>query len=233
MIISLTTDFQLFLNAELTGYVWLVVEGWFVLSILWSISFILQLRIWALYNHSRIIGIFLISCSLVQVTVVSVFCGLGARDSRVEVERVGFLRRCKITTIPNFMTGFWISLLCLEAILCSLTLVKAIGHYLHTSCVRRERLRYVLLRDSLLYSLLSAAIYTYCLVNWLQNLADSLDATTGLAIAVPCVMAGRMMINIRKVYAETLTAVTQEEHELAIMFRDSAATTTTATLACI
>jgi len=192
-------------------FVWLAFEGWFNLSIIVAVELILQLRIYALFNQSRKIGAVLVFTSFVQILS---FCMLGVAltmDVRgIVAEDQGFLHRCGFNSVSRISGVFWLGLLGFEGVLLVLGCVKAVEYYRSPSRMS-QRLHYVLLRDSLIYTLVIGLIYGVNIHTWVQYLPDILDPSCGFVIALPSTMVGRMMISVRKVYTESLDVFSETE----------------------
>ncbi|KAF8908555.1 hypothetical protein CPB84DRAFT_163287 [Gymnopilus junonius] len=190
-----------------SGIIWLALQGWICLSIIISIEtlhypVILQLRVYALFNRTRKISILLWATSLTQVVFITVSGVISSKDATITSERNGNLQRCKLGNVTGLSVLFWVGLLILELVVFVLGLFKAVEYYQSPSRPG-EQLHFVLLRDSMMYTLMIAIIYGVNIHCWLVYLPNALDASSGLVIAIPSTMACRMMINVRKVHVQS------------------------------
>ncbi|KDR72716.1 hypothetical protein GALMADRAFT_762380 [Galerina marginata CBS 339.88] len=176
-------------------FFWLTVEGWFNVTIIFAVELILQLRIYALFNQSRKIAAVLVITSVIQILL---FCFLGVAlttDVRgIVAQNQGYLQRCGFDTVSRISVIFWIGLLGFEGVLLGLGCVKAVEYYRSPSRTS-QKLHYVLLRDSLIYTLVIGAVYGLNIHTWIRYLPNVLDPSCGFVLALPSTMVGRMMIS--------------------------------------
>jgi len=185
---------------------WLRLEGWLGITSTWSVEVILQLRIYALYNRSKVVAFVMVTGFSAQVIFVLCIMGFGSREGEVYAVRWQNLQRCKVTHIPPWTSLLWVALTAYECLLFSLTLYKCIQYYRSrdTIPIAVRSIRNVILLDAVVYSFLTGVIYIANLVVWNLQLQDTLYLITGMAIAFPCLMGSRLMINVRA-HAEPLT----------------------------
>ncbi|KAJ7135705.1 hypothetical protein C8R44DRAFT_976540 [Mycena epipterygia] len=185
--------------SDSVSYSWLRIEGWVGMSISWSTQVILLLRIYALYDGSPRIAALIISAFAVEVfTVIGMF-GFASFHITVVAEAMDNLVRCKVTAIPSWLWLFWVSITSFELLLCVLAVYKGYQRVRLSAQFSSgpQVLQDIMIRDSVLYYLMIQGVYIYNLMFWIKDTKDSLDVLTGLAVALPCVMGSRMMINVR------------------------------------
>jgi len=184
------------------GASWLRVEAWIGLTSSWSVEVILQLRIYALYDRSRKIAVLLLSAFLLQMGCLIALLLFGSLDILVVSESVGYLSRCRAMSVPPLLWLLWVVFLVFECLLCFLAILKAYQRVKTEGKIPFSSggLQDILLRDSVLYYILIMLVYTANIVLWVRQLPDSLDVMTGYAVAFPCVMGSRLMINVRSVH---------------------------------
>ncbi|KAJ7362255.1 hypothetical protein DFH08DRAFT_840570 [Mycena albidolilacea] len=175
-------------------YSWFRLEGGIGMSISWAIQIILQLRIYALYDASPRIGALIVSAFSLEVLAVVGMFGFGSADATVVAEAVGVMVRCNVTAVPAWLWVLWVPVTSFELLLCVLALYKG---YQRVESTGHKALQDILVRDSVLYYLAIQCVYIFNLFCWVKDVEASLEALTALAVALPSIMSGRMMINLR------------------------------------
>ncbi|KAF9563862.1 hypothetical protein CPC08DRAFT_760630 [Agrocybe pediades] len=161
---------------------------------------ILQLRVYALYpDNKRVLRLMVSSFFAAIVASSVVMWRLMSTVQRQGMEPGG--QFCVVERPPaRYSQAFWIPMLLFETLLFILAFVKGyqkrrpFGPFLlHRSC---QRLADVLFRDSVIYFAAIGATYLTCFLIW--TLFPRLSsAPLGLVSAVPCVLANRLVLNLR------------------------------------
>ncbi|KAJ7895541.1 hypothetical protein B0H14DRAFT_2680730 [Mycena olivaceomarginata] len=175
-------------------YSWFRLEGGIGMSISWAIQIILQLRIYALYDASPRIGALIVSAFSLEVLAVVGMFGFGYAEVTVVAEAVGVMVRCNVTAVPAWLWVLWVPVTSFELLLCVLALYKG---YQRVESTGHQALQDILVRDSVMYFLAIQFVYIFNLFCWVKDVEASLEALTALAVALPSIMSGRMMINLR------------------------------------
>ncbi|KDR66617.1 hypothetical protein GALMADRAFT_147830 [Galerina marginata CBS 339.88] len=176
-------------------------QGWTGLVGCMLAEGILQIRIYALYSlNKKILAIMLIcfvGCSATSAWVVwTSLSSFGA--SALPISGGTFCVPFGIS--PHFYV-FWIPMLAFESLLCFLALVrgfqtfKSNGSLFHSG----RQLVGILVRDSLIYFLVICATYLTCLLFWLLAPPTLLEVPVGFSVAMSCVLANRVVLNVREV----------------------------------
>jgi len=153
--------------------------------------------------------VILLSAFLLQIGALISILMFGNLHILVVAETLGYLSRCRAVVVPHLLWLFWVVFLTFEALLCFLAVLKAYeriksqGKLVFSS----GGLQNIMLRDSVLYYILIMIIYTANLVLWIKQLPDSLDVMTGYAVAFPCVMGSRLMINVRRAHYKPMHTI--------------------------
>ncbi|KAF8198515.1 hypothetical protein BJ912DRAFT_1020456 [Pholiota molesta] len=107
--------------------------------------------------------------------------------------------------VPNNVTShfyaFWIPMLAFEFLLCLLALIRGFQTYRSNGSLFRSgrRLVGILVRDSLMYFVVICATYLTCLLIWITASVNFLGVPIGFALAMSCVLANRVVLNVRAV----------------------------------
>ncbi|KAF7349444.1 hypothetical protein MSAN_01734400 [Mycena sanguinolenta] len=182
-----------------TGYSWLRLE----VALECLFHGLSKLRIYALYDSSPRIAAFVVGAFLLQVLAVIGLFGLGSADNTafadcsVVAEAVGNLVRCNVTSVPKWLWVFWVPVTSFEFLLCVLVIYKGYRR------IGSNDLQDILVRDSVMYYLAIQCVYLFNLISWVKDAKASLEVLTALAVALPAIFSGRMMINVRRALAPT------------------------------
>lgn len=183
---------------------WLRAEGWIGMSVIWSTQAILQLRIYALYEGSPKIAALISTLFLMEVVSIISMFAFASVEGQVVAEAMHDMVRCKVTAVPSWIWLFWITMTSFELLLCILALYKGCQRvYLRRQFPDHRVLQDILIRDSVIFYVAIQGIYLFNLACWIRDTKDSLDVLTGLAVALPSVMGGRLMINVRRAMPDT------------------------------
>ncbi|KAF8754047.1 hypothetical protein RHS01_06356 [Rhizoctonia solani] len=132
---------------------------------------------------------------------------------------------CHPVGLPHWFWGYYISPLIFETILLFLTLYKTVGHI--RSKVTKTPVIQLFVRDGVAYfAIMFCTLLSNALI-WLLAPPGLLEAGIGFAIAVPTVMASRILLNLRGLSgtpdSSELSAATREGiHHQAIQYQHGA-----------
>lgn len=160
---------------------------------------ILVTRIYAVYDRNKKLLIILAGCFLAEIasTLVLVDLGLPRGIPRPYSELSG----CYVTNPPALYFMTWIPALTFETFLCLLMLYKAWMTYKgeHTSSLLR-----LIIRDSILYFLtMFVTLLVNCLI-WAFGSENILEIALGWAVAMPCTLGSRLLLNMRARYSQEM-----------------------------
>ncbi|KAF8513369.1 hypothetical protein JB92DRAFT_2924018 [Gautieria morchelliformis] len=167
----------------------------------WSLGKILFIFIYAVYNCSRRLLLVMIAF-LVAAIACSSWLAISTL-STVTLMMVSGTTGCPIGTAPPHAFLCWIPFLIFETFLVALMLCKGWRVY------RSEggtRLLHLIIRDSLCYFwVMLMTLLANCIV-WVT---PSLDPTiaTGCAIAMPCAVGCRLLLNMRERFYKETTSI--------------------------
>ncbi|KAF9537953.1 hypothetical protein CPC08DRAFT_824671, partial [Agrocybe pediades] len=161
---------------------------------------ILQLRIYALYPNNKFVLSLMAALCIASWSASCVLMGLllaQNQDQRFTFTHDGF---CAIIKRLEFSEAVWIPMFLFEVFLCALVVIqgyharKPFGPFsFRKSC---HRLVDIIFRDSIIYFAAIGGIHMTCFVMW--TIAKPLASVPlGYAIAVPCVLANRLVLNLR------------------------------------
>ncbi|KAF9556456.1 hypothetical protein CPC08DRAFT_93203 [Agrocybe pediades] len=168
---------------------------------------ILQLRIYALYPDNKFFLSLMLALFIASWSATSALMIIALLQERIRVQAPTstFIHDqfCSITTVVKFDGSIWIPMFLFEVFLCALVVIKGyharrkpFGPFsFHKSC---QRLGDILYRDSIIYFAAIGCTHITCLIMWTTASATHLSTIPiGYAIAVPCVLANRLVLNLR------------------------------------
>ncbi|KIJ17896.1 hypothetical protein PAXINDRAFT_98073 [Paxillus involutus ATCC 200175] len=126
--------------------IFIYVQGWPASVTVWLVQFILQMRLYALYNKSKKLVVFTGAMYLAEIIAMS---GILLKvDLEVETSNQPLpgITICTALMTPNVLYSFWIPPLVFESILCFLSIwvgVKRSRQYLKPALVKGNRMRLV------------------------------------------------------------------------------------------
>ncbi|KDR69146.1 hypothetical protein GALMADRAFT_282816 [Galerina marginata CBS 339.88] len=174
-------------------------EGWTGLVAAILAQGILQVRIYALYSlNKKILAVMLIcyfACS-----AVSAWMWTDLEILIIIAVPIPGGKFCIPSRAANFYS-FWIPVLSFEFMLFFLAVFRGIGEYrlAGSSMFRGGRsLVGILIRDSVFYFLVIAVAYLISLLFWLSAPSGLVEAPVGYSPAMSCVLANRVLFNIRE-----------------------------------
>ncbi|KDR66289.1 hypothetical protein GALMADRAFT_1161980 [Galerina marginata CBS 339.88] len=169
---------------------------------------ILQIRIYAIYLQNKRILAAMLGCSIASLVTSTWIMGRELSAFTAQAVSVPGGKQCVPKSLMPHFYRFWIPTLCFESFLCSLALIRGLQMFKSIGSLtlyqNGRRLVEILLRDSILYFLAIGATYFTCLVFWLLGPIGFLEIPVGFAMAFPCVLANRMLLNIRSISREVV-----------------------------
>ncbi|KAF8581857.1 hypothetical protein K439DRAFT_194776 [Ramaria rubella] len=162
-----------------------------------SAEVVLAARIYAVYDFNKRLLVALITMGAVE----SVLCLTISLFSLPKMRPIPFPGQtgCYLVTVPSFTFLTWIPALIVEIILLSLMLYRAWGIYIERG---KSSLIRLLVRDSILYFSTNVAILLLNTVIW-ANDQTVIESVTSWALAIPCTMISRLLLNMRSQYYES------------------------------
>lgn len=176
-------------------------QGWTGLVAAMLAQLILQMRIYAMYSLNKAVLVFMVASFLASTLTSAwiMFTALASIETRTINVPLG--KFCMADGIPQNFYTFWIPLIAFEAVLCILALIRGLDAVrTGGSLFRAGRLLVrILIRDSVLYFLVIGATYTACLLIWLAAPITLFEVPIGFSIAMSCVVANRIILNVREI----------------------------------
>jgi len=182
----------------LNYYKW---QGWTGLVACMLAEAILQTRLYALYSLNKKILAFMLTCFALSVSLSAYIMGFVL--SKMAVTAIALPADgmfCLASDIASNFYMFWIPLLAFECLLCGLALFKGL------QTLRRRRsvlssgrfLIVILIRDSIIYFFAICATYLTSLLIWMLAPITLLEVPIGFSLAMSCVLANRVLLNVRE-----------------------------------
>ncbi|KDR65885.1 hypothetical protein GALMADRAFT_260088 [Galerina marginata CBS 339.88] len=200
-------------------------EGWTGLIAAMLAQGTLQIRIYALYSLNKKILALMLICYFA-------FSAISAWIMRTDLESLIIIavqipggKSCIPTRVSNFYS-FWIPVLLFDFMLFFLAVIRGIGEYRSdgSSLFRGGRsLVGILIRDSVFYFLVIALTYLTSLLFWLAAPLGLVEAPVGFCPAMSCVLANRVLFNIREANRRKSSAVSQtDQQEMSLRVQSAA-----------
>ncbi|KAF9552498.1 hypothetical protein CPC08DRAFT_714579 [Agrocybe pediades] len=178
-------------------------QGWTSIIITILAQAILQLRIYALYSKNKRV---LITMGILFILSISgsalVMTGILSRLTGVlyHIPPLGEFCMHNFTKLRIYYT-FWIPSIAFDVFLSVLAISKSFrlrralvrSSFRHTG----EKLVDVFFRDSAIYFVVITATYITCMLVWIIGGSNLTELPLGFAIAFPCVVSNRMVLNLR------------------------------------
>ncbi|KAJ7803759.1 hypothetical protein B0H14DRAFT_1632801 [Mycena olivaceomarginata] len=125
-------------------------------------------------------------------------------------------------TTPPYFAAYWIPILIFEFTLFALTLIKGVQNFRQTnvsvlSGQSGQALLNILVRDSVIYFFIIAAVYTGNAAVWLWADAMLYEASTVFGVILPPMVASKLIFSLQQTFHEKLVS-TSDNHE-SIVFR--------------
>ncbi|KAA1473417.1 hypothetical protein DENSPDRAFT_839882 [Dentipellis sp. KUC8613] len=171
-----------------------------------SVQVILQIRVYALYNRSRRILIFLAVCCALEICTMIILIGVTMKHiSRLPV--VSTSTGCYYEGIFSIYALFWIPALVFEPVLCMLVVWKAWGEdaMVKFGLVARDKIGSTtpklvksIARDSLMYFLVIFAELTVNTVIWAHE-NRYVNIIMPWSCALPSILGSHLFLSMREV----------------------------------
>jgi len=170
---------------------------------------ILQLRIYAMYGRSKKIMILLVTSfflSCVGSIIILTEELLGDQVVSTPLPGLPFLQ-CLTEALPSFWWTFWLPTLAFELLLFGLALYKGFESIRAQSSMGGWSLGKntldILVQDSIFYFLVVFSTYLANFLFWTIGGVKLISVILGFTVAMPSVMAQRLLLNIRHNYHHT------------------------------
>ncbi|CAA7268893.1 unnamed protein product [Cyclocybe aegerita] len=177
-------------------------QGWTGLIGCMLAEGILQIRLYALYSLNKkvlvlMLSLFIISSATSGWIMGSALSKISARA--IELPRGG--KFCVPSGVSDTFYTFWIPMLAYEFLLCMLALIRGFQTFKTNGSLFQSgrQLVGILVRDSVLYFLVICSTYLTCMLVWLLAPTSLLEVPVGFSVAMSCVLANRVVLNVRKV----------------------------------
>jgi len=141
------------------------------------------------------VGTFLLTSSASAIIMGIVLSGITATAQ--PIQGVMF---CVPHGTPDYFYAFWVPMIVFESLLCGLALFRGLQSFLSEGplFLSGRKLVSVLIRDSVLYFVVIFATYFTNLLVWVAAPVGLLEVPIGFSIAMSCVLANRMVLNVRE-----------------------------------
>lgn len=178
---------------------WFQWLGYSALPIQFSAGAILVVRLYALYDRSKIISRTLMVLLFAQVTASATFIGIESRRF-TKLALPGGYTGCMPVSVDHNMWIYWIPPICFEAIVAILSLHKVAETFCKNQHHSIMRLWKTMLRDSMVYICgIFIALSVNCLLVGLgQASRGTFWVFPGCVFPVHSILGCRMLINIRE-----------------------------------
>jgi len=182
-------------------------QGWTGLVACVLAEIILQMRLYALYSLNKKILALMVTSFIVTSTMSGIIMGRVLASITATARPFAFLRLeplsdvvfCDPSNISSRFFTFWIPMLANECLLCFLALVRGCQTFRSGGTLFRSsrRLVGILIRDSVLYFIVIMSTYLTCLLVWILGRQTLLEVPIGFSVAMSCVLANRIILNVR------------------------------------
>ncbi|KAF9552411.1 hypothetical protein CPC08DRAFT_714634 [Agrocybe pediades] len=179
-------------------------QGWTSIVVTMLAQGILQLRVYALYTKNRRVLMAMVTLFLLSISFAALIMGEILSELIVMVSPIPPLGRfCSIDTskIMRISHVFWLPAIIFDTFLSVLAIIKSckLRKSLANSVFRQtgEKLVDILFRDSAIYFFVITATYVTCMVIWIIDPRRLTELPLGFAVAFPCVVSNRMVLNLR------------------------------------
>jgi len=182
-------------------------QGWTALLACMLAEGILQMRLYALFALNKKILVLLLSFFILSTATSGWIMGTvlsSITAKAISIPTGG--KFCVPSGVPKHFYMFWIPLLAYECILCALALIKGFQTFRNRGSLFQNgrHLVAILVRDSLLYFFVICATYLTILLVWLLAPTSLLEVPVGFSVAMSCVLANRVVLNVREISREEI-----------------------------
>ncbi|KIK22136.1 hypothetical protein PISMIDRAFT_680676 [Pisolithus microcarpus 441] len=179
----------------------MIVQGWPACFLVWLVQIILQLRLYALYNRSRKVLIFMGSGFLVEIMAMTAILVVANLTSGTSSEPIPGVKICTNEDTSNSFYVFWLPILCFEFLLCSLAVRAGIQRsrddisFIPLS--NRVFLLDVLVKGNVGYFLVIFFVGVVNAVMWGALSPEWVEVPEGFPHAVAVIAGCRLILHIR------------------------------------
>jgi len=162
---------------------------------------ILQMRLYALYKLNKKILLLMGGCFTITSAASATIMSRTLSRITVQSHVLPGVPFCVPFGIPGHFYTFWIPLLLFEALMCGLALYRGFRTLRTEGSLFQSgrQLVRILIRDSIFYFLAMFATYFTNLLVWVFARYTLLEIPVGFSVAISCVMANRLVLNVREV----------------------------------
>ncbi|KAH7919933.1 hypothetical protein BV22DRAFT_1040436 [Leucogyrophana mollusca] len=195
--------------------IFVYLQGWPTTAIGWCMQIILQLRVYALYNRSNRVLIFMILCYIAEIASMTVFIAQYNANIVVMDEVFPGVGLCTANFVPSSLVDFWYPAMLFEGMLCALALWAGITHIRELQSLGGEgtiqafrpgRVIEVFVRDSVFYFFCASVISSVGVAMW-QTLGETwFEIPEGFTFVSEVIMGCRLVLRMRESYYRPLGA---------------------------
>ncbi|KAJ7803754.1 hypothetical protein B0H14DRAFT_2613039 [Mycena olivaceomarginata] len=214
------------ISSQTPGGHWFKSQAGASIAGLGVIQAILVTRIWAIYAKHKPLCIFLGVFGCLQLAASATILAITTTQGVPSSEPAPDFFVCAITTPPYF-AAYWIPILTFEFTLFALTLIKGVQNFRRTnvsilSGQSGQAILNILVRDSVIYFFIIAAVYTGNAAVWFWADASFYEASSAFGITIPPMVASKLIFSLRQTFHDE-TVPTSDNHE-PMVFRIRAGT---------
>ncbi|KAI5118635.1 hypothetical protein M0805_000011 [Coniferiporia weirii] len=162
----------------------------------------LQLRVYAMYNRSKKMLLFLI------VLFTGTFSAMYAISVKIMLKEKGFyfdflddFYICTPYSLPNFYAEVWVPMLVHEAILFGLAIYKGLQSFRSRNSENpSSRLTLFLVKDSAMYFVIVFATFIANELVWVFGKETLIEVPVSFAFTMGSIMSQRLLLNVREQY---------------------------------
>ncbi|PFH47895.1 hypothetical protein AMATHDRAFT_66576 [Amanita thiersii Skay4041] len=182
-------------------------QGWTGLIACILAEAILQMRIYALYYLNK--RLLVVMVTLFVACMASSAYVMGSVLSNIDAIAVNFSgwHVCLPLNVSSHFYAFWIPILFFETFLCILAIYRGFQTFKTDGSLFQSgrRLVGILIRDSVMYFIVMCATYLTNLLVWVLARQTLLEIPIGFSVAFSCVLANRVVLNVRHINRENST----------------------------
>ncbi|TEB31063.1 hypothetical protein FA13DRAFT_1791778 [Coprinellus micaceus] len=188
--------------------IFLTWQGWTGLVACILAEIILQMRVYAMYSLNKTVLVVLVTTFFASTGVAAwVMQSVLSKIVPKAIHLPDGTSFCMPIGILDHFYMFWIPMLVFECLLCGLAIARAVSTFRFgrggaSNWGSARRLIIVLFRDSVAYFLVICATYLTCLLTWALAPVTLLEVPVTFSVAMSCVLANRIILNVRELGAE-------------------------------
>lgn len=202
---------------------WFHWQGWTALIACVIAEVILQIRLYALYYLNRGILLFMVICFMVSTAASAMIMGIILSRITARVDLIPGMTFCGSLDFPSYIFSFWIPMIAFESLLCGMALYRGLQPVLSDRSESRSggHILDILVRDSIIYFLVIFATYLTNMLFWLLGTVSAREIPVGFSVAMSCVMANRVILNVRELHRELIAPTTTSSSVPVLWANDS------------